>query len=273
VLVAHVDAARSGVMFRRRKRPPPRALRRLRTLAGPMDVVFWAVVVELVLAVVRLAAGDSDLLTAFQFAATIPLLVGAMLFVDIALSDVVPGANDNASGVAAVLEAGRRLGERPPEHLDVWLLFTGAKEAHMLGIRAWLKAHEDELDRRRTFFVNVDSVGDGDVRAVSGEGFVLIEQHDGRLLELARGAGARPYVWRLGTDGVVPALERYSSITICCADRFDRVPRLHSLDDTPARVSPEAVEAAVAVVEAVVRGIDERLIPRIVPSLASPAGR
>src|SRR6185312_6299243 len=104
------------------------------------------------------------------------------LLVDVALSDVVPGANDNASGVAAVLELGRRLEGHPPDHLDVWLVFPGAKEGLMLGMRQWLRDHVEDVDRRRTFFVNVDSVGAGRVRPVGAEGFVIITRHDGRLV-------------------------------------------------------------------------------------------
>jgi hypothetical protein len=271
ILVAHLDAAKSGLIFRRRERSS-RLAKRLRTLGGPIDLVFWLVVIALALAAARLPLGDSGVLTALQFAATVPLIAATILFVDVALSEVVPGASDNASGVAAVLEAARQLDARRPAHLDVWVVFSGAEEGHMLGIRAWIKGHEDELDRRRTFFVNVDSVGEGEVRAVSGEGFILLEQHDRRLLDLAVAAGAHPYVWRVGTDGVVPLLRGYSSITICATDANDRPPRLHSHDDTPERVDPGAVAAAAEVVVAIVRGIDERIIPAIAPSLAPPSG-
>jgi hypothetical protein len=271
VLTAHYDAARSGLIFRRRERPPPRLLRRFARIAGPIDVVFWTLVLSLLLAVLRLPMGDSGLLTALQFAATVPLITATILFIDVALSDVVPGASDNASGVAAVLETARRLDSRPLENVDLWVVLTGAEEGLMLGMRQWLRAHGDELDRRRTMFVNVDSVGAGDVRAVTGEGFVLLEQHDGRLVDLAVAAGAKPHVLRLGTDGVVPLTRGYSSVTICCTDPYGRIPHFHSHTDTPEHVDGQAVERAVEVVEALVRRIDTQLVRTIVPSLE--AGR
>src|SRR5213078_3947476 len=112
-------------------------------------------------------------LTIAQFVDTALLLVAFTLLVDVALSDVVPGANGNASGVAAVLEVGRRLETSQPENLDVWLVFPGAKEGLMLGMREWWRSHAGELDPRRTFFVNVDSVGSGTIRVVGAEGFVI----------------------------------------------------------------------------------------------------
>ena len=70
VLTAHYDAARSGLLFTGRlARPAPRRLKPLTKLAGPIDIVFWAITVTLVLAVVRLIIGsDSTVLTAAQFA-------------------------------------------------------------------------------------------------------------------------------------------------------------------------------------------------------------
>jgi hypothetical protein len=274
VLTAHYDAARSGLMFARRQRPAPRPLRALARLAGPIDVVFWAIIVALVLAVVRLLTGlsaeESTLLTAAQFAPTVILLVAITLFVDIALSEVVPGASDNASGVAAVLEVARRLANQPPKHLDLWVVFTGAKEGHMLGMRAWMRAHQDEVDPRRTFFVNVDNVGAGGPRLVNAEGFVILYQHDRRLVDLGRdGTAAAPHTWRLGTDGVIPLMRGYSSVTVCCTDEHGRIPNFHRHSDTPERIERPAVEGAIDLVEKLVRRIDEQLVPSMIPSLAA----
>ena len=138
VLTAHYDAARSGLLFWRWSRPPGRLRRTLGRLAGPIDIVFWAIVAVLLFSVARLFIGEeSTLFTAAQFLPTVVLIAAVILFVDIALSEVVPGASDNASGVAATLELARtsvraiRL-----EHLDVWVVLPGAKEGLMLGMRA-----------------------------------------------------------------------------------------------------------------------------------------
>src|SRR4029453_15758704 len=118
VLTAHYDAARSGLLFWRWSRPPGRLRRTIARLAGPIDIAFWAVAALLPFAVARLFIGEeSTLFTAAQFVPTVILIGAVMLFVDIALSEVGPGASDNASGVAATLELARRLSDQPPQHL------------------------------------------------------------------------------------------------------------------------------------------------------------
>lgn len=272
VLTAHYDAARSGLVFLRRNRPPGRILSRLRKLAGPIDVVFWTLTVALLLSVLRLFTSDSTLLTAAQFGAAVILLTAVMLLVDVAMSDVVAGASDNASGVGAVLEVARRLAANPTTHLNEWIVFTGAKEGLMLGMREWMRAHASDLDTRRTFFVNVDTVGAGSVRYVQAEGFMVLSQHDARLVALARSIpGAKPYVWRLGTDGVIPTGRGFSSITVCCADEHDRIPNFHRTSDTPERIELEAIRQAIDFVEQLVRRIDGELIPAMMPSRARGA--
>jgi Peptidase family M28 len=270
VLTAHYDAGRGGLLFARRRRPPGRLMQQLRKLAGPIDIVFWSVIVALLLSVLRLFTGDSTALTAAQFAVAVVLLTGVMLLSDVGLSDVVPGASDNASGVAAVLELARRLAAEPLRNLEVWIVFPGANEGLMLGMRQWMRAHAGDLDPRRTFFVNVDSVGAGSVRLVQAEGFMVLTQHDARLVELGRRVpGGSPHVLRFGTDGVIPTARGFSAISICSADDYGRIPNYHRASDSPERIEPEAVDQAIDFAEELVRRIDTELVPAIVPSLAS----
>jgi hypothetical protein len=274
VLTAHYDAARSGLIFWKSSRPPGRFRKALASLAGPFDVVFWSIVAVLLFSVARLFISDeSTLFTVGQFLPTVVLIVAVMLFVDIALSEVVPGASDNASGVAATLELARRLADRPPEHSDVWVVFPGAKEGLMLGMRQWMRDHGDELDPRRMFFVNIDTVGKGKVRFVGQEGYVVISQHDARLVNLSESIGsATPQRLRFGTDGVVPLTRGFSSITVCCADEFGRLSNYHRHTDTPDQIDPQALANAIAFAEQLVRRIDGELVPSIFPTLVQPAG-
>src|SRR5207249_1457939 len=118
--------------------------------AGRIDLVFWFTTVALSAAVVGLVSGwDTNTLSAIQFIPAVALIVLAALLIDTALAKVVPGASDNASGVAAVLEVAERLERHPTENVDVWVVFTGAKEGFMLGMQAWLKEHAEELHRER----------------------------------------------------------------------------------------------------------------------------
>ena len=68
--------------------------------------------------------------------------------------DWAQGANDNGSGVAAVLEAARILRSMniKPRATIRFVFFSGEEEG-CLGSRAYLAAHKDELDRHRMFIV------------------------------------------------------------------------------------------------------------------------
>jgi Peptidase family M28 len=256
VLVAHHDAARGGLLFARRarRRRRPSLLSRL---AGRIDLVFWSSIAALAATVVRLVSGwDTNAMSAVQFVPTVALIVLAALLVDSALSPIVPGASGNASGVAAVLETAARLERHPTDNVDVWVVFPGAEEGFMLGMRAWMAEYGDDLHKDRTWFVNVDTVGNGDIHHVTAEGYGLLLRHDRRLIGTCERLGSHPHVWRLGTDAVVPLMRGYPSITLCALEN-GRIPNFHRPSDTVENLDPGAVEAAADFVEALVRRIDE----------------
>ena len=74
----------------------------------------------------------------------------------------MPGANDNASGVAAVLELVGRLAAERPDGVELIALFPGCEESGMGGMAAWLESEEAKtLDPERTLVVGLDTVGSG----------------------------------------------------------------------------------------------------------------
>jgi Peptidase family M28 len=255
VITAHHDAAQGGLLYARRRgrrrRPSP-----LSKLAGRIDIVFWLTIAALSAAVVRLVTGwDTNAMAAVQFVPAVGLIAMAALFIDTALSKVVPGASSNASGIAAVLEVMERLERVPPENVDVWIVFTGANEGFAPGMREWLNEHADELQGERTYFVNVDTVGNGRMHHVTGEGSPLLYRHDRRLALACERLGSRPHVWRISTDGVVPAMRGYPSITLCALEN-GRIPNFHRPSDTLENVDPASVEAAADFLESLVRRVD-----------------
>jgi hypothetical protein len=268
VLVAHYDAGRSGAVFGRRAVERRAVIGKLiRRPIGPFEPFFWSIVVILACSVVRLFDIDALALTIVQFIPTVVLIVSVPLLLDVALSGFVPAANDNASGVAAVLDLAERY-SGDLENFDVWVLFTGAEEGLMLGMREWLRAHKDELDPTSTIFLNVDKVGHGTVRYVTKEGFVIAAAYHPALVELCREIdaehyGARPVVSRSATDAHAARVRGFPAITISCLNALDYAPHYHQPTDTPERIDPDALERGSDFCSELVELIDGHIGPRL----------
>jgi len=225
---------------------------------------------------VRMVGLDTTWLSAVQAVPTIVLIVAAFLLIDIALSDIVPGAYDNASGVAAVLSAAEELTADPPHNLDVWIVLTGAEESFCEGSRAFVRAHRKGFDRENTAFVNLDSVSYGDLAYEVSQGAVISLNHDPQLIELCEalsGAGAGealPIRHPLLDDALPPRVRRLRSITIRTTDADGNLaPWYHTHEDVPDRVDPAALTHATQFVVSLARLLDREAGRRRPPAPAS----
>ena len=271
VLVAHYDAARAGSVFSQRAVERRATLgKRIRRPVAPAAPFFWSMIVILVCAGLRLLGIESLILTIVQFIPTVLLILSVPLLADIQLSGVVPGAGDNASGVATALRLAEKFAGRL-EHMDLWVVFPGAQEAMGLGMRQWVKAHRKELGTERTVFLNLDKVGHGTVRYATKEGFVFTSSFHPQLVELCREIadedeeanhfGAKPVVSRLTSDALVARTSGYPATTISCLNALDYMPGYHQPSDTPDRVEDAALERAFYFCYELIERIDERIGP------------
>ena len=266
ILMAHYDAARTGYVFSRASKRIRRLPERVRLGLGPFRVFFWLGLAPLLpILGARMAGLDATWLNAVQAIPTIVLIIAAFLLIDIALSEIVPGAYDNASGVAAVLSAADDLTTDPPPNLDVWIVLTGSEESFCEGSRAFVRSRRKQLDRASTYFVNVDSVSYGQVAYETSQGPVISIPHDRQLVELAEAlgtagaadGGARPIRHPLLDDALPPRIRRLRSITLRTTDPDGNLaPWYHTLDDVPDRVDSAALSRATDFVVALSRLID-----------------
>jgi Peptidase family M28 len=267
ILTAHYDAARTGYIFSKASNRIRRLPERVRLGLGPFRLFFWVGLAPLLPIIgARMAGIDATWLSALQAIPTIVLIVAAFLLVDIALSEIVPGAYDNASGVAAVFSAADELTANPAEHLDVWLVLTGSEESLCEGSRAFVRARGKQLDRDTSYFVNVDSASFGQVAYEISQGAVISLPHDRQLIELcealaaaggADGGGAMPIRHPLLDDALPPRVRRMRSITLRTTDSDGNLaPWYHTHDDVPERVDPAALTRATDFVVALARLID-----------------
>jgi len=264
VLVAHYDAASTGFAYGR----PGRVGRRV----GAFRPLVLALATVLATAILRNAGIDHTAVSVVQFIATIALILALPLLIDIALSSPVPGANDNASGVATVLRLAERYGD-DLEHFDVWVLLTGGEEALGEGMRAWGRRHRRDLDATRTIFLNVDTVGGGTVRYTRREGPLLSGSPHPRLIALAGQIaeedaeegryGARPVAVRAVTDALAARRGGFPAITITCRADDDTAPNLHRHSDTTGAIDDAALERAFGFCSELIELIDDEVGPDV----------
>jgi hypothetical protein len=266
ILMAHYDAARTGYIFSKASKRIRRLPESVRLGVGPFRLFFWVGLAPLLpILGARMAGLDATWLNALQAIPTIVLIIAAFLLIDIALSEIVPGAYDNASGVAAVLSATEELSTDPPENLDVWVVLTGSEESFCEGSRAFVRSRRKQLDRNRTYFLNVDSVSYGGVAYEISQGAVISLPHDRQLVELcealasagAADGGARAIRHPLLDDALPARIRRLPSITLRTTDDGGNLaPWYHTHDDVPDRVDSTALHRATDFVVALSRLID-----------------
>ncbi len=257
LLVAHLDSGRGGLVRRD-------AWRRRLTAIGPLTPFFGSLVLVLVCCLVRLAGVDETWLSVVQFIPTVALIVAFPLLLDMAMSAVQPGENDNASGVALAL----RLAERAePELFGVHVLLTGSQKALAQGMRSFVRAHRDELDRERTVVLNLDEVGDGLPRYTRREGaFPSLRCHPQLVrlsAESAEHVAARPLSNRVPSDGYAARAAGIAAITVSCRDERGSASR---------RLDEDALSAAEAFCLELIARLDEEVGPALV-GLGTLSGR
>jgi hypothetical protein len=237
VLVAHLDAQRAGLMWHPAIMEAG-AARRLRTRAMTPAALPAAVAI---------AAGRR-----------LPLALVAAFLADTASRRPVPGANDNASGVAALLRAAERLVADPLEGAEVLLVAPGAEEAGMGGMRAFLRAHR--FDPQRTFVLGLDTVGSGTPVVARAEGPLLAHRYADPDLALvdagARRAGLEPpQRWRIGayTDPVLARFAGLPAASLLSVGAHGMYTRYHRPDDLPEHVDLGCVARCAAIAEHTLR--------------------
>ena len=239
VLTAHYDAGRgSGAL----KHWPV------------FTLLFWAMFAILACSLIRVAGFEGTPLTIIQFIPTVVLIACVPLLIDVPLSPVGGGANDNASGVATVLRLAERYGGRL-EHFDVWVVLPGAGEGLMLGMRNWIKEHKGELDPASTIFLGVDVAASSTVRWITKEGHVLPSRYHPELIRLCEEVGeGRPMAARGASDALMARAAGFPAITI--TSRTTRGQRAE-------RVDPDALERTYDFCAALIELVDAEVGPQL----------
>jgi hypothetical protein len=256
-VIAHHDAAHAGAIFdqavpRWFARTFPAFLARSRH----WPQILWLVFLGPVLVALGSLLGARGL----RRLGSVLSLGSAAAFADIGRSPVVPGANDNLSGVAAMLGAARSLSETPVEGVRVLLVSNGSEESFEEGMAGFVRSHEHELPRDKTWFIVLDTVGSPQLVLVEGEGMLVMEGYDDELKDVLEAAGRdagadllRRHWLAYGSDALIGLRTGYRSALLASFDEAKLPSNYHSLTDVPEHVDYERVADAAAVVDAAVR--------------------
>jgi hypothetical protein len=262
VVLAHHDAPQTGLLFDQRLQ------RRIYELAPGLlegrktSLPQWWVGLAGPLCTIAAAAGARRLARA-------GLLVGALgtAFVgDVWRSETVAGANDNLSGVAALVALAELLHEEPLPGMRVLLVSCGAEETLQDGVRAFLASHRHELSATPAWFVNLDSVGSPHLGMIEAEGPIWMETYAGPWLRdllaecaerldisLERGLRARA-----STDSVIPSRAGHPIATLVSLTDWRIPANYHLPSDVPANLDYDTVSDATRLVHDLARQLAMR---------------
>ncbi len=260
VVVSHHDAAHSGLVFHPAL---PKLADRLGLIEG--QDTSPALMAPVIGGPILAALGA---LTGSRLLAKLGVFLGvgsAAAMADIGTRRTVPGANDNGTGVVALLALARRLVEDPPRDLRVILLSAGAEESFSEGIKAFGERHFPQLPRESTFFLAVDSIGSPHLLVLRGEGFLKMHEYSPRALEMMDGLGEELGIWlypnlRLhnGTDGLEPLAAGYETAALCGCTDLKNPANYHWPNDLAENVEFGTLADGIRLIEAAARRLDER---------------
>ena len=257
LVVAHHDAAHSGLVFH--PEIPRAVFRRFPRLAENAEATpgtMWGSVAGPLMVSAGALLGLPRVRRAGAF-----LSAGyTAAMVDIGVRRVVPGANDNLTGVAVLLSLARSLRDDPAEGTRVILLSTGSEESFMEGMQAYARRHFAALPTDSTRVICVDTVGSPRLLALEGEGMVWMNEYPkGFLADATRSADEleidllRGLRLRNATDGLIALRAGYETLTIGSVDQFKLPTNYHWPTDTADRVDYSTVADCARLVDRVVR--------------------
>jgi peptidase M28-like protein len=262
VVVAHHDAAHTSVLFS----PAPSAFvgRHFPGLIERTDTtpaLMWPVIGGPLL----VAAGALLGVRGVRSAGTVLALACAAAFAEIGARRVVPGANDNLTGVATVVGLARRLAEEPVEGVRVLLVSTGSEESFMEGMQAFARRHFAALPTDRTDVICVDTVGSPELVMLEGEGMLRMHDYPEAFREhvaaCARRAGVhlrRGLRFRNATDALIARRAGYPTVMLGSINRYKLPSNYHWPTDVPDNVDFSTTADAVGLCHEVVQSLAVR---------------
>jgi Peptidase family M28 len=267
ILTANYDAGRIGLVHRDGLRSAVAALRRPsgRLAPGWLGWLALALIALLAVALLRLEGQKQTIVGVIQLLPTVGLVLALAALVELATADFGPAANDNGSGVAAVLALTRALDASPPGHSAVEILLAGAGDGDNLGLRHHLRSRRFLRDHN-TVVVGLAASAVGRPRWWESDGALLALRHFSGLRQICRQLQTsvpeldlRPYRGRGSSPVLAARLAGIPSIALGRLDDRELVPASHQPTDTPDNLDSTAIDAIVEIGVLLAEGIDRYL--------------
>jgi hypothetical protein len=266
LFVAHHDAAHAGLVFhpelpRAAGRLFPGALERTDTTPGTLWGAFGGPLL--------VALGSLLGLRRLRLAGAVLSAGYAAAMVDIGSRRVVPGANDNLTGVAVLLSLSRALRDAPAPATRVILLSTGSEESFMEGMHGFAKRHFESLPTDRTHVICLDTVGSPHLVLLEGEGMLGVREYPKDFLALIKQAAEDEdiYLWpnlrfRNATDALLALKAGYPTAMIGSVDEYKAPTHYHWPTDKPENVHYDTVADAARLCRTVLERLNGTGRPR-----------
>jgi Zn-dependent M28 family amino/carboxypeptidase len=189
----------------------------------------------------------------------------ALAMADIARAPVVPGANDNLSGVAAALSLAQAVAARPLRRTALVIFSSGCEESFLEGFDAFRRRGFPGLPPGRTTCLCLESVGSPRLLLLDGEGLLRLRRYPratrALVEECAREAGialVAPFRFRFATGGQVALRAGIPTAVVSSIDWYHTPRNYHWPSDTAPALDYGSVRGAAILAEAFARRLDER---------------
>lgn len=262
VVCGHYDTQRTGLIWVLAGWFAPWQWRLPVSLKPPLLPLAGIMTAQVLVGGAALAGLYPLLITLVGWALLTVYALYAVLFGQWALSPFVPGAADNASGVAAVLAIAREWQREPVTGIELVLLLTGCEETGLLGAAAWADQHRAETQAVPTVFLNIDCVGMGPTRFLGWEVPVVgnTVPYPPETLAVAEAVAAEqgltdagPYSVPGPTDGLALLARGISGVTVAGFWGRGHFPNYHRMSDTADAVDYESAYTGVEFAWALLR--------------------
>ena len=257
VVTGHVDTHRTALAMQ-----SPGLWQVFRVLTSAVTVAYVALVAMFVWGIFTPDALPRNIAASLA----VLVIVGLVFTIQPDYSPFVRGANDNASGAAAVLALAERLKGEPLNQTAVYLVNTGCEEVGCFGIIDFIQRHRAGAARDARYLVLDNIAGRGsDVNYVLDETLLLPVASDAGLLKVAEKVaqanpeiGAKPWHYRgLTSELAVATAHGAKALGLLDFDpKTGTPPNFHTRRDNMSNIDAAVLERTEQFVWAILKEID-----------------